>query len=130
MCKVFLFHCEKFSCRENEHYVDEPEYCAEFEKTWFKKHKERPLWLPTKSMANTDLEPFDHVKDGLRYLHHEEYVPVGCSNIEWVDQGAKKSCPFTRDNEVRMEIYLHTLDVRQKEEAEKERKARMKFRYL
>ena len=121
-------------CKESEHYVDEPEYCAEFKKRWFKEHKEKPLWLPTKSMADTGLEEFDYVgEDGLRYLHHEYYVPVGCSNIEHDDQPPRESCPFARDDVAREKICQHILKRRrdkEAEKAEKKNKAMMKFSYF
>lgn len=141
MCKVFRFHCKKFSCGENEHYIEEPEYCADYEKLFIKrnllgkkKEIEKPPWVPTrlmtdKLMTDTGSEEPQHIVRGCRYLHHD-HPPVGCGNIQMVEQGTGKTCPFGDDFEICMEIYLRILDERNKKEAEKERKDMMKSFYL
>ena len=137
MCKVSFFHCSK--CRSDDkfskHIIDEPQYCATFEKTlktWLKKKKmeELPPWRPTKIMANTGFELFDIPwSDGLCYLHGD-LDPVDCGKIEWEEQASRKSCQFVWDSEMRMEIaQLNTKGLRERD-SERERKARMKFQYL
>lgn len=138
MCKVFYFHCKTVRCKESKHIVDEPQYCATYEKTFraktlFKKAIPKPAWIPTKSMVDTMLEPFIMPYDGRLYIHDEHYTPVDCKEIEYIEQSPVEECPFKTDQEILPIICQGIMEVRKREAAkkeEKERKKYMRFRYL